>query len=246
MREWDAVLPRDLGVSVFFKGTRMSKIAVFVADDHSIVREGLRQMLARSSDLEMVGEASNGEAAVKEIRRLQPDVAILDIAMPMVSGLECIPLIKNDSPGTAIVILSMFVREMYVHQALSAGALGYVLKTAPWTEVLEAVQMVVQGKYFLSREINSDLIRGYLNNDDRKSAESSRYDLLSDREQQIFRLVIEGNSTKCIAELLCLSPKTVEKHRSNISKKLGMSEPLAMLKFAMKIGVADPSIWPDS
>ncbi|MBU2537027.1 MAG: helix-turn-helix transcriptional regulator, partial [Proteobacteria bacterium] len=86
----------------------------------------------------------------------------------------------------------------------------------------------------------------YLNNDDRKSAESSRYDLLSDREQQIFRLVIEGNSTKCIAELLCLSPKTVEKHRSNISKKIGMSEPLAMLKFAMKIGVADPSIWPDS
>ena len=223
----------------------MAKIGVFVADDHSIVREGMRQMLAKSNTLKLVGEAADGEVAVKEIRRLQPDVAILDISMPMVSGLECIPLVKNDSPGTAIVILSMFAREMYVHQALSAGAHGYVLKTAPWIEVLEAVQMVAQGKYFLSREINSDLIRGYLNNEDRKSAESSRYDLLSHREQQIFRLVIEGNPTKCIAELLCLSPKTVEKHRSNISKKLGMSEPLAMLKFAMKIGVADPDLWPE-
>ena len=223
----------------------MSRITVFVADDHSIVREGLRQMFAKSNTLALVGEAADGEAAAKEIRRLQPDVAILDIAMPMVSGLECIPLVKNDSPNTAIVILSMFAREIYVHQALSSGALGYVLKTAPWSEVLEAVRMVSQGKYFLSREINSELIRGYLHNEDRKSAESSRYDLLSDREQQIFRLVIEGNPTKSIAELLCLSPKTVEKHRSNISKKLGMSEPLAMLKFAMKIGVADPALWPD-
>jgi|EPASupsiteSAE347_1022098.scaffolds.fasta_scaffold39192_1 two-component system response regulator NreC len=224
----------------------MSKISVFVADDHSIVREGLRQMFVKSNTLALAGEAADGEAAVKEIRRLQPDVAILDISMPMVSGLECIPLVKNDSPDTAIVILSMFAREIYVHQALSAGALGYVLKTAPWAEVLEAVRMVAKGKYFLSREINSDLIRGYLNNEDRKSAESSRYDMLSEREQQIFRLVIEGNPTKSIAELLCLSPKTVEKHRSNISKKLGMSEPLAMLKFAMKIGVADPDLWPDS
>ncbi|PKN21290.1 MAG: hypothetical protein CVU68_08125 [Deltaproteobacteria bacterium HGW-Deltaproteobacteria-3] len=201
-----------------FQGERMSTITVFVADDHSIVREGLRQMFAKSNTLALVG---------------------------MVSGLECIPLVKNDSPNTAIVILSMFAREIYVHQALSTGALGYVLKTAPWSEVLEAVRMAAQGKYFLSREINSDLIRGYLHNEDRKSAESSRYDLLSDREQQVFRLVIEGNPTKAIAELLCLSPKTVEKHRSNISKKLGMSEPLAMLKFAMKIGVADPDLWPD-
>jgi len=224
----------------------MAKISVFVADDHSIVREGLRQMLARSNDLELVGEAVDGEVAVKEIRRLQPDVAILDVAMPLVSGLECIPLVKNDSPGTAIVILSMFAREMYVHQALAAGAHGYVLKTDPWPEVIDAVKMVAQGKYFLSREINSDLIRGYLNNEEGKSPESTRYDLLSAREQQVFRLVIEGNPTRCIAELLCLSPKTVEKHRANISKKIGMSEPLAMLKFAMKIGVADPDLWPDS
>ncbi len=224
----------------------MAKISVFVADDHSVVREGLRQMLVKSKGLALIGEAADGEAAVKEIRRLQPAVAILDLAMPLVSGLECIPLIKNDSPGTAIVILSMFAREMYVHQALAAGALGYVLKTAPWAEVLEAVRMVAQGKYFLSREINSHLIRRYLNNGEQKSAESSKYDMLSDREQQIFRLVIEGNPTKNIAELLCLSPKTVEKHRSNISKKIGMSDPLAMLKFAMKIGVADPDLWPDS
>jgi two-component system, NarL family, response regulator NreC len=224
----------------------MAIITVFVADDHSVVREGLRQMIARNSNLELVGEAVDGEAAVKEIRRLQPEVAILDISMPKISGLECVPLVKNDSPGTAIVILSMFAREMYVQQALSAGARGYVLKTDPWSEIIEAVQMVAQGKYFLSREINSELIHGYLHNEDRKSAESGRYDLLSDREQQVFRLVIEGNSTKGIADLLYLSPKTVEKHRANISKKLGLSDPLAMLKFAMKIGVADPELWSHS
>jgi len=117
-----------------FQGERMSTITVFVADDHSIVREGLRQMFAKSNTLALVGEAADGEAAAKEIRRLQPDVAILDIAMPMVSGLECIPLVKNDSPNTAIVILSMFAREIYVHQALSTGALGYVLKTAQWSD----------------------------------------------------------------------------------------------------------------
>ncbi|MGV1098328.1 response regulator [Thiovibrio sp. JS02] len=223
----------------------MGKVRVFVADDHSIVREGLRQLFAKRDDLELAGEAADGESALKEIRGLKPDVAVLDIAMPNISGLECIPLVKNISPKTAIVILSMFAREAYVHQALAAGAFGYVLKTAPWSEVIEAIQMAAEGKYFLSRDINSDVIRSYLNNEERMASESSRYDQLSDREQQVFRMVIEGNSTKRIADLLCLSPKTVEKHRSNISKKLGISDPLAMMKFAIKIGVADPNLWPD-
>lgn len=224
----------------------MAKITVFVADDHSIVREGLRQLLAKSKDLELVGESADGGTAIKEIRRLQPDVAILDVSMPKVNGIECLSLVMHDSPGTAVVILSMFAREIYVHQALAAGARGYVLKTDPLPEVLEAVRMVAQGKYFLSRELNSELIRNHFNSEEQKTAESSRYDLLSGREKQVFRLVIEGNSTKAIAEILCLSPKTVEKHRGNVSRKLGLSEPLAMLKFAMKIGVADPQLWPDS
>ncbi len=223
----------------------MAKVRVVVADDHSIVREGLRQLLANRDDMELVGEATDGEEALREIRKCKPDVAVLDIAMPHVSGLECVSLARSSSPKTAVVILSMFARESYVHQALAAGAYGYVLKTAAWSEVIEAIQMAAEGKYFLSRDINSDLIRSYLNNEERMASESSRYDQLSEREQQVFRMVIEGNATKRIADLLCLSPKTVEKHRSNISKKLGISDPLAMMKFAIKIGVADPNLWPD-
>jgi len=223
----------------------MGKCRVFVADDHAVVREGLRQVIARQKDMELVGLATDGEIALRDIRALRPDVAILDIAMPNVSGLECVAIIKDASPETAVVILSMFARESYVHQALTAGAQAYVLKTAPLEEVMEAVRMAAQGKYFLSREINSEVIRRYLHNQDQLSSQSSRYDLLTEREQQVFRLVIEGNPTKRIADLLCLSPKTVEKHRSNISKKLGMSDPLAMMKFAIKIGMADPNLWPD-
>jgi len=223
----------------------MGKIGVFVADDHSIVREGLRQLLANRDDLELVGEAADGETALVRIRARKPDVAVIDIAMPNISGLECIPLIKNVSAKTKIVVLSMFAREAYVHQSLTAGAHGYVLKTAPWSEVIEAILMAAEEKYFLSRDINSELIRGYLNNDEKMASESSRYDNLTEREQQVFRMVIEGNPTKRIADLLCLSPKTVEKHRSNISKKLGISDPLAMMKYAIKIGIADPNLWPD-
>ncbi len=210
----------------------MQKVRVVVADDHSIVREGIRQLMDKQDNFELVGEAADGQEALRQIRKLKPDVAILDIAMPGLSGLECIPLIKGTTLPTKIVILSMFAREAYVHQALAAGASGYVLKTAPWSEVLEAVMLAANGKHFLSADINSEVINSYLNNEDKMSSESSKYDLLSDREQQVFRLVIEGNSTKKIADLLFLSPKTVEKHRSNISKKLGISDPLAMLKYA--------------
>ena len=224
----------------------MKKITVLVADDHAIVREGLRHLMARTDDLLLAGEAADGKGALALIRKIKPDVALLDIAMPNLSGIECIPLIRQASSRTAVVVLSMFHRDTYVHQALAAGAHGYVLKSSGWSEVLEAVRMAAKKKHYLSKEISSEVIHGYLHSGEGMSSESCRYDQLSVREQQVFRMVVEGNSTRDIAELLCLSPKTVEKHRSNISRKLGMSEPLALLKFAIKIGVADPALWPDS
>ncbi|HIJ79849.1 MAG: response regulator transcription factor [Desulfobulbaceae bacterium] len=223
----------------------MAKIKIFVADDHPVVREGLRSLFDKYEEMKLVGEAGDGRETIDGVRKTKPDVVVLDIAMPMMSGLDCIPLIKSFAPEINIVMLTMFSREAYVHQALASGVHGYVLKTAPLAEVVEAVRMAAVGKYFLSKDINSELIRSYLANDERMASESGRYDLLSDREQQVFRMVIEGNPTKEIADMLCLSPKTVEKHRSNISKKLGIIEPLAMLKFAIKIGVADPELWPD-
>jgi len=224
----------------------MPKITVFVADDHAIVREGLRQVIAASGDLELVGEAGDGATAIREIRETRPDVAILDIGMPVISGLECIPQIKSDLPNTAIVILSMFTRDTFVHKTLADGGLGYVLKSDPLSEVVAAVRMVARGRYFLSRELDSDIIHSLMRSEEGKTPEQHRYEKLSLREQQVFRLVIEGKTTKDIAAILYLSPKTVEKHRGNISRKLGVSEPLALLKLAMKIGVAGPDLWPDS
>ncbi|MFZ5773941.1 MAG: response regulator [Thermodesulfobacteriota bacterium] len=224
----------------------MKKITVLVADDHAIVREGLRHLIARSEDLLLAGEAADGKEALARIRKLKPDVVLLDIAMPGLSGIECIPIIRQTSPRSAVVVLSMFHRETYVFQALAAGALGYVIKSAGWSEVMEAVRLAARKKHYLCREINAEILDRYLRSGEGLSSEAGRYDQLSSREQQVFRLVIEGNSTRDIAEMLCLSPKTVEKHRTNISRKLGMSDPLALLKFAIKIGVADPALWPDA
>lgn len=222
----------------------MRKIKVFIADDHSVVREGLRRLFNNQRDIEIIGEAADGSEVLTKVKKLHPDVLILDINMPTLSGLEIIPLVKGTLPDTKIMILSMFKKEAYVYQALSSGADGYLLKTALGSEVIEAVVKVAGGQYFLSSEINAEIINAYLKNEGEMSS-AGKYDLLSDREQQIFRLVIEGKTTKRIAEILFVSPKTVEKHRSNIIRKLGIHEPTAMLKYAIKIGITDPELWED-
>ena len=225
----------------------MKKLTVAIADDHAIVRTGVRQLINEQPDMEVVAEAPDGQGLLKKIKTLRPDVAVLDISMPKLSGLELIKLIKDGSPDTQVVMLSMFKKEAYAHQALSLGAMGYVLKTAPGSELIEAIHNASKGKYYLSHEINSQIIHSYLNEDETGSRKRSlsKYDLLSEREQQVFRLVVDGNSTRQIAEILCVSPKTAEKHRSNIIKKLGISDSMSMLKYAVKIGIADPEIWSD-
>ncbi|MDH5299088.1 MAG: response regulator transcription factor, partial [Desulfobulbaceae bacterium] len=196
----------------------MQKIRIAIADDHSIVRTGVRQMIDSQPNMEVVSEAATGHELLKQVKQLHPEVVVLDISMPQLSGLEIIPLIKDASPGTQVVMLTMFKKEAYAHQALSVGAMGYVLKTGPSNELIEAIMMANQGRYYLSPEINAEVIHSYLNKDEAplRQAAISKYDLLSEREQQVFRLVIEGNTTRQIAEILCVSPKTAEKHRSNI------------------------------
>ncbi|OGQ97754.1 MAG: hypothetical protein A2521_02310 [Deltaproteobacteria bacterium RIFOXYD12_FULL_57_12] len=221
----------------------MEKIRIVIADDHAVVREGLKELLNNQSDLEVIGEAEDGQRALEIAKRLKPDVLLLDIAMPVLNGLEVVRLLKEAEPRVQIVILSMFLKEAYVYQALSAGVLGYMLKTASGAEVIKAVRAAACNKFYLSPEINHEVIRKYLEKGSAAPSDNARYNLLSDREQQIFRLVVEGNSTRRIAEMLYLSPKTVEKHRANISKKLGMNDPLAMMRYAIKIGVIDPELW---
>jgi two-component system response regulator NreC len=217
---------------------------VLVADDHAIVREGLRQLLNSQRDMEVVGEAEDGREAIEKAKSLRPDVTLLDIAMPRLSGLEAVRLIKEAVPNSQVVVLSMHKKEAYVHQVLDAGALGYVLKASPSSDVLEAIRAVYRGEYFLSSKIRAEVIGTYLENRREKPAVRG-YDLLSEREQQVFRLIVEGNSTNQIADVLCVSPKTVEKHRANVMKKLGIHDVVAMVKYAIKIGIIDPELWED-
>ena len=222
----------------------MNKIRVLIADDHAIVREGLRQLLNGQRDMEVAGEAEDGRQALEKVKSLHPDVILLDIAMPHLSGLEVISLIREAAPETQVVVLSMHSKETYVQQVLSSGALGYVLKASPSTDILEAIRMAHRNEYFLSSRLKAEVIGKYLKT--KRSAPALRgYDLLTEREQQVFRLVAQGHSTSQIADILCVSPKTVEKHRTSLMNKLGVHDRLELLKYAIKIGIVDPELWED-
>lgn len=222
----------------------MKKIRVLIADDHAIVRDGLHQLLRSQADMEPAGEAEDGQQALEVAKALRPDVILLDIAMPRLSGIEVIALIREAVPSSQIVVLSMHAKETYVQQALAAGALGYVLKASPSRDILAAIRAAYGGEYFLSSRLQAEVIGKYLHS--QRSVPSVRsYDLLSEREQQVFRLVAQGQSTSQIANILCVSPKTVEKHRASLMNKLDVHDRLDLLKYAIKIGVVDPDLWED-
>lgn len=222
----------------------MKPISILIVDDHAIVRDGIRQLLIRQKDMEVVGEAYDGQDALKQLKLLKPEVVLLDIAMPGLNGLETIGLIKEAIPETKIVILSMHAKENYVHQAFGAGALGYVLKASPSTDILNAIRAAYKNEYFMSSKIRAGVIDAFLRS--KKVAPTVRgYDLLTEREQQVFRMIVEGRTTKDIAEILYISSKTIEKHRTSITGKLGVHGRLELLKYAIKIGIVDPELWTD-
>jgi len=222
----------------------MKNIKILIADDHTIVRDGVRQLLLGQEDMNVVGEASDGQEALKQVKALKPDVVLLDIAMPELNGLETIGLILEAVPQTKVVVLSMHSKESYVHQAFSSGALGYVLKASSSGDILNAIRSADKGEYFMSSKIRAGVIETFLQS--KKHTPSVRgYDLLSEREQQVFRMVVEGKTTKEIADILCVSAKTIEKHRSSITGKLGVHGRLELLKYAIKIGIVDPELWVD-
>lgn len=222
----------------------MKTIRVLIADDHSIVRDGLQQLLKSQPDMEPAGEAEDGQQALERAKTLRPDVILMDIAMPHLSGIEVIGLIREAVPASQVVVLSMHAKETYVQQALTAGARGYVLKASPSRDILDAIRAAYRGEYFLSSRLQAEVIGKYLQA--QRNVRSMRsYDLLSEREQQVFRLVAQGRSTSQIADILCISPKTVEKHRTGLMNKLDVHDRLDLLKYAIKIGVVDPDLWED-
>ncbi len=221
----------------------MKPIKVLIVDDHQMVRSGLRQLLEIESDIEVVGEAGDGVAGLTLAKKLCPDVAVFDVAMPKMGGLEAIALLKQSAPQVKVVILSMFSKEEFAQEALQAGAHAYILKGAPSSDLLDAIRAAHEGRFFFSTEVHSKVIKSYTHRSGNSESKTSAYHQLSEREKQTFRLLIEGNSTSQIAEILCVSIKTAEKHRTSLVKKLGISNPVEWMKYAIKIGLVDPEVW---
>lgn len=218
-------------------------LSIFIVDDHPVIKDGLPVMLEHYPELQVIGSAADAHGALAKLKYLAPDVIILDISLPQLSGLDAIPLLKAELPRTQILIFSMHEKEAYVHRALSAGALGYVVKGSPINELIDAIRTVHAGEYYLSSGMKKEVFQNYLRNRQDDPDTPSGYDLLSEREQQVFRLLVAGSSTQQISNSLGLSPKTIEKHRTNVCKKLGIRNLVDMVKYAVQLGIIDMDTW---
>ena len=221
----------------------MKSISIVLADDHAILREGLGLLIKSQPDMDIIGEASDGIEALDAVRALAPDLLLIDIAMPNMNGLAATRLVTQSGSKTRVIILSRYEKEAYVHQSLEAGALGYVVKGAPSAELLESIRSVSKGKFYLSPQVQASVIDSYLQQRRDQPSVNEGYEQLSEREKQVFNLLIEGNSSNDIGEVLCISPKTVDKHRANIAKKIGTENPIQMVRYAVRTGLLDPSFW---
>lgn len=211
----------------------MSKTRILVADDHGIVRKGLRFLLDRQPGMEVVGEASEGREAVKLSQELNPNVVILDVAMPQLNGIDAAAQILKINPNTSVIMLSMYADESYLVRALSVGAKGYLLKDSAEMDIVRAVQVVVQGRPFFSPQIAQSLLEDYVRTLQERGLQDS-YDLLTDREREILQLIAEGRSNKEIATLLDLSTYTVETHRTNLMHKLNLHNTAEIVLYAVR------------
>jgi DNA-binding NarL/FixJ family response regulator len=214
----------------------MTAIRIVVADDHTILRRGLRLVLERESDLRVIGEASNGREAIEAAERDKPDVIVMDIGMPLLNGIEATRRISADHPKTAVVILSVHSDEAYILRALKAGARGYLLKDSAETDLIQAVRAVAAGKAFFSPVVSKVLADDYLRQVRQKGVDDP-YDLLTPRERELLQLIAELKATKEIADLLCVSPHTVDTHRSNLMQKLNVHSIPELILYAVRKGV---------
>jgi two-component system response regulator NreC len=210
-------------------------ISIVLADDHPIVRHGLRALLEAEPDFRIVDEVDDGLDAVERVERLRPEVLVLDLMMPGLNGLEVTRQIGLRSPGTRVVVLSMYANEAYVLEALRNGATGYVLKRSSPDELVQAVREVAAGRSFLSRSLSQRAIEAY-----RQKAQEippDRYDTLTNREREVLHLTAEGYSNADIAIRLSISPRTVEMHRSNMMRKLDLSAHGDLIRYAFQRGI---------
>lgn len=214
----------------------LRKIRVLLADDHTLIRQGLRALLEREADIKVIGEARNGREAVHQVVALKPDVVVMDISMPRLNGFEATQRIAAESPGTRVVALSMHKEAHHVHALLRAGAKGYVPKDAPVSELLAAVRAVHAGGCYLHPRISGPVVNGYLDGN-KPPAGKAGDDTLTPREREVLQLVAEGHTNKIIATELRLSIKTVEAHRARIMTKLKIHNAAGLTRYAISRGI---------
>ena len=211
----------------------MSDIRVLLADDHGIVRKGLRFLLERQPGVDVIGEASDGREAVKLAEELAPNVVIMDVAMPALNGIDATMQIMKTHPKTGVIMLSMHSDEAYLVRALSAGAKGYLLKESAEVDLLRAVQVVAQGRPFFSPQIAQTLLEDYMRTLQQRGLEDT-YEILTDREREVLQLLAEGKSNKEVASILNLSVYTVETHRTNLMQKLNLHNTAEIVLYAVR------------
>jgi len=214
----------------------MTKIRVLVTDDHAMVRDGICALLALTGDIEAIGIAANGREALDVVRELMPDVVLMDIAMPIMDGLEATRRIHKEFPKVKILALTQYDERAYVFPAIEAGASGFISKTAASSELVAGIRSVHRGDSFLSPSVARFLVEDYQQIASMKGSQDP-YEQLTNREREVFKLVAEGHTTQEIAAMLVLSPKTVERHKTNLMSKLDIHNRTELIKFALRKGI---------
>jgi DNA-binding NarL/FixJ family response regulator len=213
----------------------MTKTRIVLADDHPVVRHGVRSLLQAEPDFSIVGEASSGLETVQLVEKLQPEVLVVDLMLPGLNGLEVTRQVKQRLPQTRVVVLSMHANEPYVLEALKNGASGYVLKDSSGTDLVLAVKQVLGGQRYLSPPLSERAVEAYLQRSQDTSFDP--YDALTEREREVLHLAAEGMSNPDIANRLSISPRTVETHRANLMRKLGLRTQTDLIRYALKRGI---------
>lgn len=212
----------------------MPTIKIILADDHKIVRQGMRSLLESQPGFEVIGEASDGEQALKLMESLLPDIAFMDVMMPNLNGIEAAKLARQRGLKTKLIFLSMHTNATYAVRAMQGGALAYVLKDSDFSEILQAIQNVMEGRRYLSAAIADDVFEMLLNAD---AVKEDSLDVLSPREREVLQLIAEGNTNAVIAEKLTLSVRTVETHRAHIMTKMRFSSQASLVRYAIQQGL---------
>jgi two-component system response regulator NreC len=216
----------------------MDKIRVLLADDHTLVRSGIATILHGNKDFLVVGEAEDGEEAVRKTGELKPTVVVLDLSMPKLSGIEATKIIKKKHPGVNVLVLTMHENEEYVYQILKSGAAGYVLKSAGKEELIAAIRAAAKGDKFFSPRISQIMAEGYVRRVEQVATEAEPGDVpLTRREREVLVLVVEGKTNQQIADHLFISPRTVDTHRTNIMQKLNIHDIANLVRYAMEHGI---------